>query len=105
MTTPLSLDTSRSDDGNVAVIATGEIDQSNIDGFNRALAAATADAAANSRVTVDLSGVEYIDSAAINALFSHADRIHLIAHSLLMDVLRVSGLTELASVEVRTPLG
>ena len=51
-------------------------------------------------LTVDLAAVEYVDSAAINVLFAHADNIHkLIAHPLLMNILTISGLTELVTIE------
>jgi anti-anti-sigma factor len=104
MTTPLTLETTR-DDGEVVVIAAGEIDQSNIEEFDQALATAATEAAGGSgTLTVDLSAVEYLDSAAINALFAYAEHIRLIvAHSLLMPVLTVSGLTELATTELPTP--
>jgi anti-anti-sigma regulatory factor len=50
-------------------------------------------------LTVDLSRVEYLDSAAVNALFARADHIRLIAHPLLMSIFHMSGLTKLVSVE------
>lgn len=56
-------------------------------------------------VLVDLSAVEYLDSAAINALAAHADRIELIAHPILMPVLKVSGLTELTAIVPAPPTG
>lgn len=103
MPTLLTLETARCDDGNLALIAAGEIDLSNIDGFDRALTAATAGAASSGgTLTVDLSAVEYLDSAAINALFTRAEQIRLIAHPLLLPTLRISGLTELVTVEPAT---
>jgi anti-anti-sigma factor len=100
MPTSLTLDTVRSTDGNLVLIAAGEIDLSNIDAFDQALATATAEAAGGGEtLTVDLSGVEYLDSAAINALFTRADHIRVIAHRLLMTSLTVSGLSELVTVE------
>ncbi|MFI5614376.1 STAS domain-containing protein [Amycolatopsis sp. NPDC051903] len=96
MTSPLTLETTWQQDGTPLVTATGEIDLSNVAGFTRALADATAGGA----ITVDLRGVAYIDSAAINALFSHADDVsRVLANRLLMPVLTVSGLTELVHVE------
>ena len=50
-------------------------------------------------VTVDLSGVEYLDSGAISVLFANADQIHVIANPILMPVLKISGLADVASVE------
>jgi hypothetical protein len=47
--------------------------------------------------------VDYLDSAAINALFTHADHIQVVAPSLLMPVLTISGLTQLVTVEPAPP--
>ncbi|BDB41030.1 MULTISPECIES: STAS domain-containing protein [Mycobacterium] len=100
MATPLHLNTDRGADGTPRVIATGEIDLSNIATFTRALA----DAGGGTRrpITVDLSAVRYLDSAGINALFDHADAVdHLrvIVHPLLVRVLTVSGFSKIATVE------
>lgn len=104
MPTSLTLDTARSNDGKLTLIAAGEIDLSNIDAFNQALIAATTEAAsAGGTLTVDLRAVEYLDSTAINALCARADHIQLIAHPLLMSILTVSGLTKLVSVEAAPP--
>lgn len=102
MSTLLTLDTARTDGGRLVLLAVGEIDLSNIDAFNQALANATGQAA-EEKLTVDLSAVEYLDSAAINALFAHADDIHLIAHPLLMSALTMSGLAELVSIDTASP--
>ena len=76
MPTSLTLDTSRSSDGKLVLTATGEIDLSNVDTFDDALTAAvTETAGGGGTLTVDLSGVEYLDSAAVNVLFPHADHI------------------------------
>lgn len=104
MPTLLTLDTARSSDGKHALVAVGEIDLSNIEEFEQALATATSEAAgSDGTLRVDLSAVEYLDSAAISALISHADQIHVVAHPLLMAVFRISGLTELATVEAASP--
>jgi anti-anti-sigma factor len=104
MSTSLALDTARCDDGRLVLIAAGEIDLSNIDAFNRSLTSATADAASSGgMLTVDLSAVEYLDSAAINALFARADDIRVIAHPLLMSVFTMSGLTEVVTIETAPP--
>ncbi|MEV3905100.1 MULTISPECIES: STAS domain-containing protein [unclassified Mycobacterium] len=100
MATPLSLDTQRID-GTVVLTAAGEIDLSNVEEFSQGLTGAAQTAGAGA-VTVDLSAVRYVDSAAINALFTIADvsdRLRLIVHPLLMRVLDISGLTQLATVE------
>lgn len=96
MTTPLTLETDRRDDGTVVLTARGEIDLSNIDTFTEALSTVSSGGAV---VTVDLGAVQYLDSGAINALFTYAERIRLIVNPLLMRVLKISGLTELTTVE------
>ena len=64
MSTSLTLDTARRDDGTLVLIAAGEIDLSNIDAFNQALTTASTEAAGSGgTLTVDLSAVEYLDSA------------------------------------------
>jgi anti-anti-sigma factor len=104
MPTSLTLDTARGDDGRRVLIAAGEIDLSNIDAFAQALATATTEAANRGEtVTVDLTAVEYLDSAAINALFTHADHIRLITHPVLMPVFTISGLSELVAIESVLP--
>lgn len=100
MPTLLTLDTARGNDGKLVLVAAGEIDLSNVDTFTEALTQAVAENAGSPGVlTVDLSAVEYLDSAAINALFPHAEDIRLIAHPLLVRVFDISGLTELTTVE------
>jgi anti-anti-sigma factor len=100
MSAALTLDTTCRGDGKLVLIAAGEIDLSNIDAFNEALTASTTQAAASgARLTVDLAGVEYLDSAAINALYHVADHIHLIVNPVLMRSLTISGLAELVPIE------
>jgi len=104
MSTQLTLDTVRGDDGKLALVAAGEIDLSNVDTFTRALSAAIDEAAGSGGpLTVDLSAVEYLDSAAINVLFPHADQIRVIAHPFLVRVFAISGLSELATIEPAPP--
>jgi anti-anti-sigma factor len=104
MSTLLTLDTARRSDGKLVLIAAGEIDLSNIAAFDQALSTATTEAVGSGvTLTVDLSAVEYLDSAAINALFSRADHIDLIAHPVLMTVLAISGLSELVTIETVPP--
>jgi anti-anti-sigma factor len=104
MATTLTLDTARRGDGQLVLVAAGEVDLSNIDTFSRALATATAEAVGDGgSLLVDISAVEYLDSSAINSLATHADQIHVIAHPLLMTILRISGLTELTTVEAASP--
>ncbi|MEZ0340817.1 STAS domain-containing protein [Mycobacterium sp. pV006] len=97
MSTSLTVDTARQDTGELTVIASGEVDMSNVATFQQTLTAAAE--ATTGALTVDLSRVEYVDSAGINLLFRLADRISsVIAHPLLMTTFTVSGLTELVPV-------
>ena len=100
MSTPLKVDTLRRNDGRLVLIARGEVDLSNIAEFNEALIAATSEAAGSGEtLIVDLSALEYLDSAAVNALCARAEDIHVVAHPLLMSIFTISGFTELAIVE------
>ncbi|WP_442932182.1 hypothetical protein [Mycobacterium sp. 050134] len=67
---------------------------SNIDALIQALR----DATDGGGITVDLTGVEYLDSAAINTFFAHVGHIDIVANEILMPVLTVSGLTDVVSV-------
>ena len=115
MPTPLEISTQPGADGIPVVTVAGEIDTSNAERFRDALglAAAAADAAAADRAAadaaaagaagggsfvVDLTGVEYLDSAGVHALFGYAPRIRLIAGPLLEPVLTVSGLSGITSM-------
>jgi len=97
MPASLTLGTARSRDGELVLTVSGEIDLSNVATFDDALTTAVTDSGAT--LTVDLSGVEYLDSAAVNVLFPPADHIRLIAHPFLIRVFTVSGLSELTVVE------
>lgn len=100
MNTPLTVRVERAADGQLVLLAAGEIDASNVADFAEALAAGAAGHA--DTLVVDLSAVDYLDSAAINALVPHADSLQIIANPVLMRVLIVSGLTELAKVRPAT---
>ncbi|MEV1092000.1 STAS domain-containing protein [Streptomyces microflavus] len=91
MTTPLTLTARSRPDGTPLLKAVGEIDMSNTD----ALAAAL-DATAGPLV-IDLTEVDYLDSAGLSVLFAHADRLELIAGPLLIPVLTISGLADLTT--------
>jgi anti-anti-sigma factor len=97
VTTPLTIDTSAGPDGNTVVTAAGEIDHSNVDALAGVLAEATA-RDARGPVTVDLTAVEYLDSAALAVLFPHAERIMIIATPLLGPVFTISGLAQLTEI-------
>jgi anti-sigma B factor antagonist len=98
--TPLEISTQPGADGIPVVTAAGEIDMSNAERFRDALGLAAAAAAADGggSFVVDLTGVEYLDSAGVHALFGYAPRIRLIAGPLLEPVLTVSGLSGITSM-------
>ncbi|MGW0120827.1 STAS domain-containing protein [Streptomyces sp. NPDC003327] len=91
-TTPLTLTPGRRADGTRVLSAVGEIDMSNADALAAALDALPG------RLVVDLTKVEYLDSAALSVLFAHAHRVDLVAPPLLTPVLTISGLAELTTV-------
>ncbi|MEU6271928.1 STAS domain-containing protein [Streptomyces populi] len=89
MTTPLTLTRGQRPDGTAVLTAVGEIDMSNTADLSAALERISGP------LVLDLSGVEYLDSAGLSVLFLHADRLELIANPLLAPVLAISGLTDL----------
>jgi anti-sigma B factor antagonist len=92
MPTPLTLTPGRRPDGTALLTAIGEIDMSNTEVLGEALASTTGP------LVLDLSGIEYLDSAGLSVLFPHADRIELIANPLLKPVLTISGLADLTTI-------
>ena len=98
MATALELSTRPGPDGIAVVTVAGEIDMSNPARFRDALGLAAAAAADGGSFVVDLTGVEYLDSAGVHVLFAHAARIRLIAGPLLEPALTVSGLSDITSV-------
>ena len=100
MAAELMLKTDHGPDGKPQVTARGEIDLSNVAQLIKALN--TASAGTRRPMTIDLSKVKYLDSAGINALFDHADKVdglHIIVHRLLIRVLTISGLDKVATLE------
>ena len=95
MATPLELSTRPGPDGIPVVTVVGEVDMSNADRLRDALDLAAPD---GSRFVVDLTRVEYLDSAGIHALFAHASRLRLMTGPLLVPVLSVSGLAGITAV-------
>jgi anti-anti-sigma factor len=92
MTTPITLTPGRRADGTAVLSVAGEIDMSNVNAFADAVLSATG------LVIIDLTAVEYLDSAALAVLFAHAHRIELIAPPVLTSVLTISGLGELITI-------
>ncbi|MFI7069890.1 STAS domain-containing protein [Micromonospora sediminicola] len=97
MSTALTLTTGSRPDGTRVLTAVGEIDMSNAASFADALGDAVR--ADGDPLVVDLTGVEYLDSAGLAALFPHAERIALIAGPLLEPLLTISGLADLTTVK------
>ena len=98
MTTPLTLSTGQRPDGTAVLTAVGEIDMSNAGQLRDAL-----DRAGSDPLVIDLTSCEYLDSAGLTVLFTHADHIELVAAPMLVPVLKISGLTELAQVRQAGP--
>ncbi|HEX4786823.1 MAG TPA: STAS domain-containing protein [Actinospica sp.] len=101
MSAALTLTRTRRPDGTPVLRVVGEIDRSNSPEFAAAVEKAV-DAGAG-RLTVDLSGVGYLDSAGLSVLFAHADEIRVVVSELLAPVLVVSGLAQLAEIAVAQP--
>lgn len=97
MTTPLTLTHGRRPDGTALLTAAGEIDMSN----TAALAAALD--GTEGPLVLDLTAVDYLDSAGLTVLFAHAERLELIITPLLAPVLTISGITDLATVRGSEP--
>ncbi|XVV15711.1 STAS domain-containing protein [Actinoplanes sp. CA-131856] len=95
MSTVLSFATAPGPDGATVLTATGEIDMSNAADFSAALDAALA---LGAPVVVDLTKVDYIDSAGLAVVFPHLERVRLIASELLAPVLTVVGLDDVTTV-------
>jgi len=94
MSTALTLTTARRPDGATVLAAAGEIDMSNAGDFATALAEA-----GDGPLVVDLTAVEYIDSAGLAAIFPYVERVSLVAKPLLAPVLTIAGLDDLTTVD------
>jgi anti-sigma B factor antagonist len=100
VSTALSFSTGSRPDGSAVLAATGEIDMSNAAAFAAALAEARR-TAADSPLIVDLTRVEYLDSAGLAALFPHVDHVRLVAGPLLAPVLTIAGLDDRTTIDDR----
>ncbi|QLQ36406.1 STAS domain-containing protein [Micromonospora robiginosa] len=96
MSTALTLTTSDGPDGTRVLTAVGEIDMSNAADFGAALDDAVRPD--GDPLVVDLTKVEYLDSAGLAVLFPHAERVALVASPLLEPLLTISGLADLTTV-------
>jgi len=100
--TPLTVTPGTGPGGTPRLTVTGEIDLGTAPVLARALEALEATTAGP--VVVDLTAVEYLDSAGIGVLFAHAERLEIVVPPLLEPVLTYSGLAQLARVRTeRTP--
>ncbi|MCE7080375.1 STAS domain-containing protein [Streptomyces sp. ST2-7A] len=97
MTTSLTFASGRCPDGRARLAITGEIDMGN----STTLAEALDDLPGP--LVVDLTAVEYLDSAGLSVLFARADRLELVAAPLLEPVLTISGLADLTTVRIDEP--
>lgn len=100
MTTALALTTGADPAGGLRLTAVGEIDMSNAATFASALADAVAEAG-DTPLVVDLTAVDYLDSAGLAALFAEADHIQVRVGALLAPLVEISGLSELTTVSYR----
>ncbi|CAM5242933.1 anti-anti-sigma factor [Streptomyces spiroverticillatus] len=97
MTTPLTLTAGHRPDGTALLTASGEVDMS-----NSATLAEALEKTAGRPLVLDLTAVDYLDSAGLSVLFAHADHVSLIATPLLTPVLTISGLADLTTVHDAT---
>jgi anti-sigma B factor antagonist len=98
MSTAPTFSTGRRPDGAVILTVTGEIDMSNAEAFATALAQARPEGDDGSLV-VDLTAVEYLDSAGLSVLFPHVEHVRLVAAPLLAPVLRIAGLDDITTIQ------
>jgi anti-sigma B factor antagonist len=97
MTTHLEITTGRTEDGTPLLTAVGEIDLTNAAEFRARLGDAVSP---DARLLVDLTRVDYIDSAGLAALFAHAQQIAVHIAPLNEALLTFSGLDQLTTVHV-----
>ena len=89
--------TSTVQDGTVTLAVQGEIDMSNAPEFRRALD----DAPAGGRLVLDLTAVDYLDSAGVKVLYDHLGRrpeLVVSSGAVILRVLAITGLGDLLPV-------
>jgi anti-anti-sigma factor len=84
--------------GEGELVVRGEIDMSNSAEFAGAIDTALGDSGGSGPLTVDLTAVEYLDSAGIHVLLTRASRIVVVTSPLLLPVLTICGLPQVTSV-------
>jgi anti-sigma B factor antagonist len=95
MATALELSHSHDPNGTTIVAARGEIDMSNAGSLRDALRSAAPN---GDLLVVDLTAVEYLDSAGLTALLDYLPRLRLIASPLIEPILTLSGLGDITTV-------
>jgi anti-sigma B factor antagonist len=95
MSTELTFTTGHDPSGCLVLGAVGEIDMSNAAAFAAALEEARRD---GDRFVLDLTGVEYLDSAGLAVLFPHVDHVRLVAGPLLGPLLTIAGLADVTTI-------
>jgi anti-sigma B factor antagonist len=95
MSTELTFTTARDPAGVLVLGASGEIDMSNASAFSAALADARRQ---ENAFVLDLTRVEYLDSAGLAALFPHVDHVRLVAGPLLSPLLTIAGLSDVTTI-------
>jgi anti-anti-sigma factor len=95
------IDTGTDDSGAPLVVVSGELDMSNADSLQRAVAAITADRP--QRLVFDLSGVRFMDSAGIAVLVAaaaEAGKVQLRSPSpIVRRVVELTGLSDILAME------
>jgi anti-sigma B factor antagonist len=90
----MSLEVTRAErDETVTLTAKGEIDMSSAGEFRRALE----DSQAASRLVLDLTGVDYLDSAGVKVLFDHLGQqpeVLVSAGTVILRILAITGLRD-----------
>jgi anti-sigma B factor antagonist len=96
MSTELTFTTVRDpSSGSLVLGAAGEIDMSNAPAFSAALDEAGQE---EDGFVLDLTRVEYLDSAGLAALFPHVEHVRLVAGPLLGPLLTVAGLADVTTI-------
>ena len=101
MSTPLTVTRDLRPDGARVLSVVGEIDMSNSGELAAAVEAELDDGGGT--VLLDLTRVDYLDSAGLSILLLHADRIEILATPLIAPVLTISGLPRLTTVRGLEP--
>ena len=97
-------------DGHVQLVVEGEVDLSNAAGVEQAVLAAIDNEA--TAVTIDLTGVDYLDSAGLRIVYTLATRLELLqialevvapVGSVARHVIELSGLASVANLAPPAP--